>query len=243
MKRIVLLLSIIIFTFSCKKSNEKTIVGEISGLPDGRKVFLKKQEDRKIIVIDTAVVKNGKFSFDYKPEDPMIYGIFIDSIRQGIFPMMDKNDKIFIKANKDSLMLVKITGSKLNDDLVSLRKYKEEKTAAIMAKSDEFRKAQIAKDTAVLSRLNDEARAVQKDVAKHEWNYIKSHPNSYVSPLVLSGFLRDPAYKDSVKIVFNNLSEDVKKAKISKALVEYFEKEEAKKQTTNTPMPTAKDVK
>jgi hypothetical protein len=224
MNRVLLLLSIILLLIvSCNKDNKGNIIGEISGIPDGRMVFLKKQEDGKIVIIDTAKVVKGKFAFNFHPEEPMVVGVFIDSVRQGIFPLIDTKDVIYIKSHKDSLVKAKIEGSKLNDDLTKLRKYRDEQTAQIMSKSSEFRKAQQEKDTATLNKLNKEARAVQKNISQYEWNYVKTHPNSYVTPMVLGGFLRDPQYKDSVKIVFDNLSDEVKNSKIASNLKKYFE--------------------
>jgi len=228
MKKIFLLLGIVLIAFSCKQEKKETIVAEITGVPDGRKVILKKQVDGKVVGIDTTTVNNGKFGFAFKPEEPIVVGIFIDSVRQGIFPLMDVKDVIYIKADKDSLVKATITGSKLNDDLTKLRKFRDEHTAKIMSKSAIFRKAQQEKDTATINRLNKEARAVQKTIAKNEWNYVKTHPNSYVSPMVLGGFLRDPQYKDSVKIVFDNLSDKVKNSNIAKNLKKYFESEKTK---------------
>ena len=223
MKKIALLLIIVLIAVSCKQEKTKNIVAEITGVPDGRMVILKKQVDGKIVNIDTTKVVNGKFGFAFKPKEPMVVGIFIDSIRQGIFPLIDPKDKISIKADKDSLLKAKITGSKLNDDLTNLRKFRDEHTAKIMSKSAEFRKAQQANDTATLNRLNKEAREVQKVIAQHEWQYIKTHPNSFVTPMVLGGFIHNPQYKDSVKIVFDNLSDKVKNSKIAANLKKYFE--------------------
>jgi hypothetical protein len=228
MNRVLLLLSILLLIVSCNKDNKGNIIGEINGIPDGRRVFLKKQENGKIVTIDTTKFVNGKFAFNFHPEEPMVVGVFIDSVRQGIFPLIDTKDAIYIKSHKDSLVKAKITGSKLNDDLAKLRNYRDEQTAQIMSKSSEFRKAQQEKDTATLNRLNKEARAVQKTIAQYEWKYIKTHPNSYVSPMVLGGFLRDPQYKDSVKIVFDNLSDEVKNSKIASNLKKYFESQKVK---------------
>ena len=228
MKKIALLLSIVLIAISCKQEKKETIVAEVTGVPDGRMVILKKQVDGKIVNIDTTKVVNGKFGFAFQPEEPMVVGIFIDSIRQGIFPLIDPKDKIFIKADKDSLVKAKITGSKLNDDLTNLRKFRDEHTAKIMSKSAEFRKAQQAKDTATLNRLNKEAREVQKVIAQHEWQYVKTHPNSYVTPMVLGSFVRDPQYKDSVKVVFDNLSDKVKNSKIAANIKKYFKSQNVK---------------
>ncbi len=229
MKKTFLLFTISFLVFSCKKVSKETIVANIKGIPNGRQVILKRQGEKgKIINIDTTTVKDGKFSFAFHPKEPMVVGIFIDSIRQGIFPLIDTKDVIYIEADKDSLLKATIKGSKLNDDLTALRKFRDEHTAKIMSKSAEFGKAQKEKDTVTLNKLNAEARKVQKIIAANEWKYIKTHNDSYVTPMILGSFLRDPMYKDSVKIVFDNLSDRVKNSSLAKGLREYFERQNKK---------------
>ena len=227
MKNYILTGILVVILASCSTKN--TINVTIKGVPDGRKAYLKKQKDRKIIVLDSTVIKNEKFGFNFTNDEPIIVGIFVDSIKQGLFPLVSKNDIVHITAQKDSLFFAKITGSKLNDELTSLRKFRDSVGKQIMALSAPFRKAQQAKDTITLKKLNDQARKIQGIINKHDWDYIKANPNSYVSPLVLSGLVRDFMYKDSVKMAFDKLSEKVKSSEISKGLREYFEKNKPKK--------------
>ncbi len=227
MKNYILTGILIFILASCSTKN--TINVTIKGVSDGRKAYLKKQKDNKIVVLDSTVIKNEKFGFNFTNDEPIIVGIFVDSIKQGIFPLVSKNDIVHITAQKDSLFFAKITGSKLNDELTSLRKFRDSVGKQIMELSTPFRKAQQAKDTVTIKKLNDQARKIQGIINKNDWDYIKANPNSHVSPLVLSGLLRDFMYKDSVKMAFDNLSEKVKSSEISKGLRDYFEKNKPKK--------------
>ncbi len=225
MKKIIILLVIALIVFSCKKANNIQVT--ISDVPDGRKVFLKKQVERKIINIDSTTVQNGKFGFNVKIEEPVILGIFIDSIgkrNEGIYPLIGVNDKVIITAFKDSLYQSKVTGSKLHTDLTNLREMKINLTKQMSEFTDEFQEAQKENDTAKINAINKKAQAVQSEISLNEWKYIKANPNSHVSAMVLSNLFRDPTYKDSIKIAFDGLSDEVRNAALSKQLKEYLEK-------------------
>ncbi len=225
MKKIIILLVIALVTFSCKNSNNIQVT--INDVPNGRKVTLKKQVERKIVNIDSTTVQNGKFGFNIKIEEPVILGIFIDSIGQkneGIYPLIGVNDKVVIMAYKDSLYQSKVTGSKLHTDLTNLREMKINLTKQMSEFTKDFQEAQKEKDTAKINAINKKAQAVQSEISLNEWKYIKANPNSHVSAMVLSNLFRDPTYKDSIKIAFDGLSDEVRGAKLSKQLKEYLEK-------------------
>jgi len=230
MKKIFLITSIIILIItSCndKKNidnNNFQINVTVDKVSDGTKAILKKQIDRKITNIDTAVVKNGKFSFEGNIKEPVIFGIFIDSIKRGgIFPFIGLNDKVTVIAYKDSLIKSKITGSNLHDELTRLRNMRKELSDQTQQYLPEFKKANEAKDTVTMNRINKEVKKISNEMSENDWAYVKSHPDSYISPLVFNGLMTNPSYKDSVKIVFNNFSETIKKSDLAKPIREYFD--------------------
>jgi len=228
MNKIIIIAIVSLLAFSCK-NNSNNINGTIDGVPNGRKVTLKKQIDRKVINIDSTTVQNGKFSFNVKLTEPIILGIFIDSIgrqNEGIYPLMNVNDVVNIVAYKDSLYSSKVSGSKMHTDLTDLRDMKLNLSKKMSTFTTEFQKARKEKDTAKINEINKKARAIQAEISLNEWKYIKENSNSHVSVMVLSGLFQDPNYKDSIKPAFNALSDEVKNSTIAKQLKEYFEKQD-----------------
>lgn len=239
MNKIILLVAIFSLGFSCSQKGYKINVA-IEGVPNGRKVILKKQENRKIINIDSTTAENGSFSFKGEITEPVIYGIFIDSLKQAIYPFVGINDKISITAYKDSLQLSKIEGSVLQDQLTKLRDERMELNSGMSKLIPEYQAAQKANDTAKIKEINSMAAVVQDKVASNDWNFIKNNPNSYVSPMILSQMLRNPKYKDSIKSAFDGFSDEVKNSEIAKQLREYFEKQNAAPKMPPPPAPTSK---
>lgn len=237
MQKIILIVILAIISYSCSEPGYRIDV-KIDGIPDGRTVLLKKQENRKIVNVDTTTVKDGKFSFKGEIKEPILFGIFIDSIKDiGIMPFVDVNSKISVIAYKDSLNKSKITGSKLNDELTKLR----DDRAIISEKSkgyiQEYQEARKVNDTAVINRINAEMRTIYDKVAANDWKYVKNNPNSYVTPMVFNNVMTNPIYKDSIKDVFDGFSEEIKNSELAKPIRDYFQYLE--KQKSVPPMPKA----
>lgn len=64
--------------FAAGKPELVNIKGEAVGFSNARKVYLQRYQNKMFFVIDSAIVKNGKFSFSAKLELPELYGITHD---------------------------------------------------------------------------------------------------------------------------------------------------------------------
>lgn len=70
-KSLYLAIAIAAFSIAAAYAGEKsgyTITGTVEGAVDGDTVYLQKAQDRQMIVIDKAVIKNGKFTFKGKQD-------------------------------------------------------------------------------------------------------------------------------------------------------------------------------
>ena len=223
MNKIIVFALISLFLLSCSKEVNNINVS-IEGIPDGRKVTLKKQVESKVISIDSTTVQNGKFGFAVDIKEPMIVGMFIDSVQQGIYPMIGVNDKVNVIAYKDSLHSSKISGSELYDDLKELRDVKNKYTKEMNKYSVQYYAASQSKDSAKINEIKRATREIQDKISLNDWKYITSHPDSHVSAMALQNLFMDPKYQDSLKTAFYNLSEEVQNSEISKRLRDFFEK-------------------
>lgn len=72
---LILVLSIVAFT-SCNKIEENTyeISGSVEGVEDGKQVYLHKHvQNSRPVPVDTTEVKDEKFSFKGKVEEPIVH--------------------------------------------------------------------------------------------------------------------------------------------------------------------------
>jgi len=232
MKRIVLIIFIVIFVISCKKEEKGFRIDvAISGVSDGTKVTLKKRNSNEILVIDSTVVKNNAFSFKGNIKEPLIFGIFVDGLKQAILPFTDVDDKISIIAYKDSLVTSKITGSALNDELFRMRNERKTLEKEGRPFMTEYMKARELGDKVKMELLKLKMDVIREKSLTNDWNFIKEHPNSFVAPVIFKGLMAYPEYKDSLQIVFNNFSDEIRSAEISKELKEYLRFINEKKET------------
>jgi hypothetical protein len=240
MKNSILLASLIILLFACDKNTSKNnyqIDVTINNITDGTKVFLKKQENRTITKLDSTFVENGKFSFKGNIKEPIIFGIFIDSIKRGgVFPFVGINNHVIIEAFKDSLNKSKITGSELHNELTRLREIRDKLTKQTQKFLPEFQKANQDKDSVAIDRINKKVKKISNQMDANDWNYVKSHPDSYITPLVFNGLMTKPKYKDSIKIVFNNFSDKIKNSTLANPIRKYFDflDKQKEKKSSNT---------
>jgi hypothetical protein len=228
MKKIILI-ALSAFVMSCTGiiGNGYKISGEIKGLADGTNVFLEKQNKSAaagVITIDTAVVKDGKFTFEGKAEEPEIHSVRFDKTQGGFIVVVEKGN---IKAviNKDSIPLAKVSGTSNNDEMIKYNAVMMKIQKRMMAFQDKNMAAMQAasekKDTVVINKLRKEYNAFQEDFTSANYKYIEESPKSFLSVLLIEGMFNDPQAKsDKIKKYYDALDSDVKNTKPGKSILE-----------------------
>jgi len=222
--RFILLVTSALLVFSCNKAgeNEYIITGTIKGV-DGKKVYLEVQDDMTgaFKTLDTVVVEGGKFTMKGSAKESDINLIQIESV-EGKIPFILENGDIEMDINKDSLSLVKVTGTYNNDELTAYR----ELGSAIQKKMMKFQKdnmakmnlAQQKKDTATINALSKEYFKFQKDFAAQSEEYVKKHPKSFISLLLIESFFQQMVEPAKITTYFNGLDKELKANKHGKKI-------------------------
>jgi len=222
--RFILLVTSALLVFSCNKAgeNEYIITGTIKGV-DGKKVYLEVQDDMTgaFKTLDTVVVEGGKFTIKGSAKESDINLIQIESV-EGKIPFILENGDIEMDINKDSLSLVKVTGTYNNDELTAYR----ELGSAIQKKMMKFQKdnmakmnlAQQKKDTATINALSKEYFKFQKDFAAQSEEYVKKHPKSFISLLLIESFFQQMVEPAKITTYFNGLDKELKANKHGKKI-------------------------
>ncbi|MHA4844888.1 redoxin family protein [Flavitalea antarctica] len=74
------------------------IRGEVVGIADQKKVYLQRYFNKMFFVIDSSVIKNGRFSFSTKLELPELYGLAVDtSLISPVYLFIDETKEITVK--------------------------------------------------------------------------------------------------------------------------------------------------
>src|SRR5690606_23892843 len=81
--------------------------------------------------------------------------------------------------------------------------------------------AQQKGDTLTMSTLTETFKEVQQEAREYEQNFVKTHPNSYVSLMVIQQMANSPN-SDKAAELFDGLAEELKNTEIGKALTKQF---------------------
>ena len=200
------------YTMSCsnKKNNLNT-----------KKAFLKKQELGNLITVDSTTIINGEFQFKGKISSPSIYGIYIEDI-DGVIGLFMENTQINIEVNIDNLEQSKITGSKTNDEYLEFIRNSNEIISKMNVYFPEFQKARAENDIEKLEEINSKMKEINNENTNYILKYAKNNPDSYISAVALNSILSIPTVpKDTIRYIYNNFSDYVKKGDISRE-IEFF---------------------
>ncbi len=228
MKKIVVLASLLIVLASCSKvkKGEFLITGTAKGIENGKNVILQKQNDNGmgVIALDTVKVKDGKFEFKGKIEEPAIYSILLPDYNGG-FPVIVENDEIKVEVNKDTISNSKISGTYNNDEFQHFRKTTmgiQKKMMAFQQKNMQvYNDAQQKKDTVTINKLMKENNVFQKEMKDYFEKYADNHPKAFISLLILGESFRSPDFNlEKTKKTYNSLEESLKNSKMGKKIKE-----------------------
>jgi len=231
MKNKIIIFFFIIFIFSCNnilknKPNHKFhITGTTNNITDNTKVFLKIQENKTIITLDSTLVKNGIFQFEDKIIKPSVFGIYIDSIKSNL-GFFIKNDSITIEINKDNLSDSKITGSKLNNQYLNYVKSINQIVSETNLLYPIFQKARAENNVQKLNEINKKMQAINNKKNLFALNYAKEHADSYIAAFALHSVINDNAIsKDTILTIYNRFSDEVKEGDFAIEILIYLENE------------------
>lgn len=210
-----------------KLKNEFILQGTMLNRQDGL-VYLSYQNMEGKYFRDSAFIKNGKFGFKGMISEPTMAYFTTNAQVRGMddpnytsFYLEPAVMKIVVRENE--FKEAKISGSKTQ------REYED-----LQLKSGKLRKRwKVVMDTLseVNKRSNAEYQELKNWVLKPyieemkeiNWNFLRSHPNSYVSPMVLFSVAGDLT-SDSLIMYYNRFPEKVKQTAYGKIIREELER-------------------
>ncbi len=224
MKKIVLSICILTWLIACDQKPEGyNIEGNLTGeVENGTKVFLRGVGDNNQLVdIDTAYVESGKFSFTGAAEIPEMHYIFVDK-QMGQTAVILENGEIQFSAQKDSLGFAKIKGTPQNEIFADYMDKSRELIQQAQSIQEDMQRA----DQATASALQDEMQELQEEYKSFELTYIKEHPEALISVLLIGkGMGARAITAEEGQTLFDGLSDNVKKTKAAKTILENLEKQ------------------
>jgi peroxiredoxin len=200
------------------QSGEFNIKGAVD-LKDGSMVYrVEADANQQPVIVDSVVVMNGDFQMKGLAESPDVNFFSLQSVR-GNFPFIIESGVIKVSLYKDSLMSSKAIGTVSND---AFMKYKAETKVFVNSMNGigrDLQQASIARDSLLAADLQEQYLYVQQQIKNYEIDFIKNHPNSYVSALILDRFISTKQMvNEEAKLLFDNFSDRIKNSKTGKKL-------------------------
>jgi len=195
-----------------------TVKGNLTGdVEDGTQVFLRTvDENNQPKDVDTAKVKDGKFTFTGTAEIPELNLIFLDK-SPGYTMLVLENGEIEFDAQKDSLGFAEIGGTPQNETFTDYMEQSRELTQQAQSIQGDMQQAMMQKDSATASSLRDEMMELQEEYKGFEQEYIKSHPDALISALLINNSLGSGAINaEEARTMYDNLSPEIKKTRAAK---------------------------
>lgn len=217
----------LLFLASCNRggSDGYEIQGKLAGdVADATQVILRKSDESfQIVDIDSTTVNSGAFTFSGSIAEPELHYVYIKGLRGGI-PLILENGTIELRAHKDSLQLVTISGTPQNeaysDYLEGARKLAAQRTSM----NEDLRAAMMAQDSAVILSLRDEFFELQDRMTNFEKDFAGDHPEALITVLILDRMLESGAIPvEEIDRLYQGLSEPMRQSATGRGLQEKLE--------------------
>ena len=205
MKKIVLLTLLIVVAFTaCDRVDKNTfILRAKTDLPEGTFVYrISPNANNQPVHVDTTKVTNGKFELRGDIAQIDVNFLFIEGRTENI-PFILEEGIINAEVHKDSLTKSKIVGTLSNDDLFNYRKKTNGFGEQMNALATEINSANSMGDNLWSEELQGEYKKVQEQLNAYELDFLRQHPNSYISSLIMERFLNQKLIPvNEAKILF-----------------------------------------
>jgi peroxiredoxin len=231
--------------------NAFTLKGKITGEDTG--IIVLRIPNDSILIYDTAIVKNGEFTFIGNIDEPSNVELNAGNDSNRISFYIEPTS-MNISLIKDKYNQYKLTGSKTDyesKEIQRLCNYNFEIRQSLQEiynkNIDSLKNISNEKVKRQILAKNDSLDIKMAQVWNEDYKiwlfFIRTHPNSYLSPVYLN-MLRDREYisLDSMKIIFGNLDNKVKTSRDGRLLSEKIKIQENTQLGAYAPDFNAKDI-
>ena len=209
MKKIIYLVFIAAVMAACApKEPQFNITGKIADA-DSVTFILQKRVDGKTVKLDSAISLNGVFKIKGSVLYPETVTLVAKDKRKSRSFFVE-NAEITITGVLDSLSFAKVTGSKTQDESVAYQESMKPFSEKYEALEEEYTVAKGANDEAKIADIIKRNDAINAEQTAFTKEYIKSHPASYFTPMLL-GNLFNSSEIEELEMIMNVIDTNVAK--------------------------------
>ncbi|MDA3817387.1 MAG: TlpA disulfide reductase family protein, partial [Prolixibacteraceae bacterium] len=209
MKKILLIIAIITIVWGCSDNNQFTLNGEIIP-PSGEKIVLFGFDQGNPSPIDTAEIKEGKFSFTGELNMPELVLLSIEGQQNYAGQIFIEPGEINTQIYPDSMMGNTVTGSEANDIFQIYMDEVIDFSKSEQGLQQRFRQAQTTGNEEEMQNIQFEHSTMLENLQLYAKNFIKEHRETPVAAYVyLMNFFQeaDAEELDSMLTMFEPIKE------------------------------------
>jgi len=213
MKKAFWFLSLALISSAIAKASDTTFTlnGKFDKLKTG-KVYLTVYANGKS-TRDSANLKDGAFSFTGTVKDAATAYLTMEGKRNDYFTFLIEPVNLKVNGTGDSLKLLVVSGSTINDDDKILKKRLESISKWQETNGKVWTEANKANNKAVMDSLDEVDNEILKETRKIVAQFVKDYPHSMRSAMAISENYAYYAEADEVEPVYNMLDKKLKSTK------------------------------
>lgn len=213
MKKILLAtcFSFLISLISKAADTTYTINGKLDKVKSG-KIYLNVYSGNKVVSKDSAIIKNGKFKFKGSAKDPLTGVLTLESKKNDYFAFFIEPKTITITGVGDSLKLLAVKGSSLNDDSKILKERLQDVSKWEESINNLYGDALKNKNKPLMDSLDEVSDNIMKEKRKVVAQFVKDYPHSMRSAIAITENFAYYAEADEVEPLYNLLDDNLKKS-------------------------------
>lgn len=191
----VLSIILLIAATSCNtepKFDGYVIEGKAPGVYNGIRAYLKVYGVRnRLVPVDTAIVMNGAFVFKSKSKNPGLHQLTIDNVNGSLPLIIDNQENFAITIDKDNItksVVEGATSTTLYNEYKEGLKQNQQRLRTLISQQ---RRAHFEKDSEKLESITLQIEDTQEELQDEGFMFVKAHPSSAVSMIILDELLKD----------------------------------------------------
>jgi len=183
MKQLLFILIMLPVLAACSLQPRYTITGTLADIDQGR-ILLEQMINNEMVVIDSAEVKNGQFSFSGSVTIPDLYYMRVVE-RRGRLSLFIENSKISITGHADSLYRADVTGSAVQEELQAFNVKLDSFYWEMRIISGGYQLALENNDEEKMAGIQEKLEELDNQMTEVQNEYVSTHTASYISPYII----------------------------------------------------------
>lgn len=210
---------------SCKPEAKDsfTIKAVVDNSANGKLAKLMTLEGRNQVVKDSAIITDGKLSFQGKAESTELYFISVDGYR-GNAPFILENTDYKIEMNLDSLYKSKVTGSKENDLFVDYQTFVSGLSDSYRESHKKYQELRASNDSIDPNYMRNVSDSLMEVNKAYDKKFIEDNKDMAIAALLLEQLYNNKRIDEAEAVrLYESFPENIKNTRVGNDLAKLMQ--------------------